>query len=214
MPATVTAVFAKGLPILTQASGTLITILGMIEDDDGYDDAVLLHELGHVLETTYGRTSNPGLQHRVYTAEDPRLAWSEGFATYFSSVVRNDSRYVDTRLDGALVIDCDVDVTRANPSRPMTQDISENTVSEILWDLGDAGDGDDDPAAGAHGPILRVQDMVLRAAAADRGVSGVDLVDFLDGYLLLRGQTSCAGTRGVVESRSFPYDFAGPVRCP
>jgi hypothetical protein len=214
MPPTLTAIYARGLPIISQTSGTTMVVLGDVADEDGYDDPVLYHELGHVLENVYGRTSNPGGNHTVYTAEDPRLAWSEGFATYFSSVVRDDPRYVDTRIDGALTIDCDEDVTRANPTGAMTQRISENTVSEILWDLGDGGAGDDDAAAGAHPPVLRVQDRVLRSGSSDRGAGGVDLADFLDGYLLLGTQARCAATRAVVESRSFPYDFAGPVQCP
>jgi hypothetical protein len=191
-----------------------MVVLGEVEDDDGYDDPVLLHELGHLVEFSIGRTSNPGSAHRPYAAEDPRLAWSEGFATYFAAVVRDDPLYVDTKLFGAVVMDCDEDRTRAATSEPITQPISENTVSEILWDLGDGGDADDDLAPGPHASLLRVEDLVLAVSGADRGVSGVDLIDVLDGYLLLGGPSRCAPTRNVVNSRSFPYDFGGAVSCP
>src|SRR5262249_2748339 len=78
----------------------------------------------------------------------------------------------------------------------------ENTVSEILWQLDDHGDRVD-----------RVEPRWLRTAG-DRGATGVDLVDFLDGYLVTGGAAGCPALQQALASRSFPYDFAGPVGCP
>jgi hypothetical protein len=39
---------------------------------------------------------------------------------------------------------------------------------------------------------------------------GVDLVDWLDGWFVLDGLSTCAPLRSIVGLRMFPYDFAGP----
>jgi hypothetical protein len=213
-PVPVLAIWVKGLDRGTFVSGTTLTLLGSIADDDGYDDAVILHEVGHTVENAYGRSDSPGGLHLIGRPLRPTLAWSEGFATYFGAVVRGDPVYVDTVTLGGIHFDIDRDVTPAVLELPPTQELTENTVAEILWDLGDSGDGDDDPASGSHAPVLRVQDLSLKTSSGARGAAGVDLVDFLDGFLFLGGPPSCEGVRAVVASRQFPYDFAGPLPCP
>ncbi|GEM_PF-5594684 len=57
-----------------------------LSDDDGYDDPNILHELGHYVEDEFGRSRNTGGSHSISDDDqDPRLAWSEGFATYVSA---------------------------------------------------------------------------------------------------------------------------------
>jgi len=57
-----------------------------VADDDGYDDPNVLHELGHFVEDEYGATRNPGGVHTIGDDDqDPRVAWSEGFASFFSA---------------------------------------------------------------------------------------------------------------------------------
>ncbi|MGE3166683.1 MAG: lamin tail domain-containing protein [Planctomycetota bacterium] len=59
-----------------------------LADNDGYDDANILHELGHFIEDEFGRSRNTGGTHSSSDDDqDPRLSWSEGYATYVSSVV-------------------------------------------------------------------------------------------------------------------------------
>src|SRR5262249_25432651 len=93
------------------------------------------------------------------------------------------------------------DVTRF-AGADQTAKISENTVSEILWQLDPRGGGVD-----------QVEPRYLRTAS-DRGAVGVDLVDFLDGWLVVDGAGTCAALRAALASRAFPYDFKGPVGCP
>lgn len=192
-------------------------LLGEAADDDGYDDAVIIHELGHHIEDAYGRSDSPGGAHGGEPT-DPRLAWSEGFATYFSSVVRDSSLYMDSNAAGGWYVDLESMVTTANPGGAMTQDVSEDMVGELLWDIGDAPAGDDDAraTAEAHTDVLRVQTDYLRGmVTTPRGVSGIDLVDFLDGWFQLMGLSTCAGVESIVASRLFPYDFSGPAgACP
>ncbi len=196
---------------------TSIWLLGASSDDDGYDDTVILHESGHYVEDTQGRSDNPGGNHDG-TATDPRLAWSEGFSTYWAMAMRGDSVYMDSNSYGGWGWDGDSSVTWASASGGMSQDVSENMVAEDLWDLGDSGGDDDDPMTSAgHAAVLRVEvDYLSTATLRSVGVSGVDLVDFLDGWFLSRGLGACSATREVVTgTRAFPYDYAGPAgACP
>jgi hypothetical protein len=190
-------------------------LLGASSDDDGYDDTVILHESGHWIEHTLGRSDNPGGFHDGSPA-DPNLAWSEGFSTYWAMVVNNGPIYVDTNAGGGWSFNADTSITRAMGSG-IAQDISEDMVCEILWDLGDAPAADDDVFAGTHVPVVSVEPNYLRIATLRAiGESGVDLVDFLDGFFLADGLTHCEDVRTVVTGvHTFPYDYAGPAGlCP
>jgi hypothetical protein len=50
----------------------------------------------------------------------------------------------------------------------------------------------------------------------DRGASGIDLVDWLDGWFLQVGLDGCFEMKQLVLNwYKFPYDFAGPAgACP
>ena len=62
------------------------TNLLSISDDDAYDDANIVHEIGHYVEDEFGFSSNTGGSHFIGDDDqDPRLAWSEGFATLVSN---------------------------------------------------------------------------------------------------------------------------------
>ncbi len=74
-----------------------------VEGNDGCDDSVVLHEFGHVVMWKYGQDDSPGGAHTICDSfQDPRLSWSEGWATAWSSYVRkmigesDPSAYVDT----------------------------------------------------------------------------------------------------------------------
>jgi hypothetical protein len=72
-----------------------------ISADDGYDDAVILHELGHVMHNLYSDNDEPGGTHFFGDSDqDPRLSLGEGFATFFAGAVmiekmNRDALYVD-----------------------------------------------------------------------------------------------------------------------
>lgn len=214
-PSPLTLIWARGSNDGTYYSGE-IHLLGANSDDDGYDDTVILHETGHYVEDTQGRSDSPGGGHDG-SPTDPRLAWSEGFSTYWNYAVRNAPYYMDSNANGGWGSDGEANLTLASETGTMSQDISEETVSEILWDLGDAVGTDDDSVAGDHGDVVRVQSAYLKAGNfRNVGVDGVDLVDALDGWFIGVGLTPCAGARGVITTtRKFPYDFAGPAgACP
>jgi hypothetical protein len=194
-----------------------LNLLGGPSDDDGYDDAVILHEFGHYVESTYGRSDNPGGGHNG-EADDPRLAWSEGFSTYFSSVARGNVYYMDSNSGGGFGDNLDTGVTKANGSGPMTQDVSENMVSQMLWDIGDGPANDDDQRSGGdrHEDVLKIQTAYLKnGIGTTRGVNGVDLVDGLDGWFKKYGTATCAALKSIASTHTFPYDFKAPgAICP
>ena len=67
------------------ASGNLTNIA----EDDGYDDCVILHELGHVLHNVYSDSDSTGGTHFFGDSDqDPRLSYGEGYATFFNAAVR------------------------------------------------------------------------------------------------------------------------------
>lgn len=72
--------------------------------EDGFDDPVVLHELGHVIHNIYSDSDNPGGAHSLSDSDqDPRLSFGEGFATYFAGAVLDDlgraGLYVDANGD-------------------------------------------------------------------------------------------------------------------
>ena len=217
-PQRLTAVWEKGSTDGTYYSGDrTIHLLGSANDDDGYDDTVILHEIGHFFEHVVGRTDSPGGSHDG-SPTDPNLAWSEGFATYWAMAVKQIPFYGDSNAGGGWGYNGEVTVTRApQPAGDIGQDVAENMTTEVLWDLGDASATDDDPLAGDHLRVEGVQPTYLRTAALRAaGEAGVDLVDFLDGFFVADGLTRCAEVRQiVVTSHAFPYDFGGPAgACP
>ena len=59
-----------------------------LSDDDGYDDANILHEVGHYITSLYSRSNSPGGSHGLSDPyQDPRLSWGEGIATWFSGAI-------------------------------------------------------------------------------------------------------------------------------
>ncbi len=185
-----------------------------LDGDDGFDDVVTLHELGHYVQDEYSRSDNPGGSHDGSPA-DPRLAWGEGSATWFAITVRGVPYYIDWSVGGGWSVELENRVHGASRASSMSQPISEWMVAELLWDVGDGVGGDDDPMNGSAADVFAVLASYLPQNTA-RGVSGVDLVDFLDGWFMQQGMTSCGPMQGLVVGRyGFPYDFAGPAGvCP
>lgn len=211
----VTAVWEVGSSDGTYYFNNELHLLGLASDDDGFDDTVILHELGHHVEDAYGRSDSPGGGHDG-TPTDPRLAWSEGFATYFALAIRDLPVYMDSNAGGGWAYNADTSLTKANPGGPLTQPVSEDMVSEILWDMGDAPATDDDPLAGVHDPVILVQRFLKTATLRAVGTSGVDLVDALDAWFVTAGLDSCTAVRSIVNTeRTFPYDYGGSAgACP
>ena len=186
-----------------------------LDGDDGYDDVVALHELGHYVQDEYSDSDNPGGAHDGSPA-DPRLAWGEGGATWFAIAVRDAPYYIDYSAGGGWSVELEQRVHAASLTGAMSQNVSEWMVAEVMWDITDSAvDGHDNVAGGAAN-VWDVMVGYVASPQADRGRAGLDLVEFLDGWFVEHGMTSCGPIRSLLRDHyRFPYDLAGPAgTCP
>jgi hypothetical protein len=105
------------------------------DDDDAYDDTVMLHEYGHYIAYTYACNESPGGPHDIDKFYSKELAFAEGWASYLSSAVRGNSNYWDWLWDSSqwgVAVDWETwDLGVYSGPR------NEGTVTATLWDLQD-----------------------------------------------------------------------------
>jgi hypothetical protein len=137
-----------------------------IGDGDGYDDFVILHELGHAVQSMWSDSDSPGGAHFLGDSDqDPRLSYGEGWATFFGSAVRESQTWFDPGfymdLDGnggtgpgSILLRYRLE-TAAPFAATTGGEATEVGVSCVLWDIVDTaatadGNGvDDDPLDGS-----------------------------------------------------------------
>jgi hypothetical protein len=198
-----------------------ISVLSIAADPDEYDDLVLLHEFGHKWQYEQSRSDSPGGNHSSNSRVDPQLAWGEGSATFFGNSARQTSLYLDTTSSPSGV-GVRLDIESLASSVPLdtsdsTQNgnLSEAVVAAVLWDLADVTNESRDTLDEEAG-VFSAAGYLGSSSYNDRGTSGADLVDFLDGWFC-RGNSSVGdedeGVTGVLKIVSFPYDFATVPSC-
>jgi hypothetical protein len=97
-----------------------------------------MHEYGHFIASSFSHDNSPGGTHSLSESDqDVRLAWSEGWATFFGSAVLGSPLAVDTRAGGVSSFNIE--------SATNSFTTNEVSVSAILWDIFDAPFPDDDP---------------------------------------------------------------------
>ena len=194
------------------AGAGTVWVLSTPNDTDEFDDPVLGHEFGHFIEQSFSRSVSPGGPHNG-SPTDPRLAWGEGYGTFFGAELADSSVYLDGFASGTLVREVNNDRPADGADRRgMQQLVSEYPVAAILWKASRGTPGTDGVGSAAIFDILG--GYFLSDFLADRGVRGVDLVDFLDG-LRCRGAENADDFIDdvVVGTHDFPYDFSGPEAC-
>ena len=115
----------------------------------GYDDCIMLHEIGHWVQDRFGDFSdNTGGQHFINDQkQDPRLSFGEGWPTFWGSHVRlynyeltgniaayrQPSMYMNSNgsINGGQGFSYDLEI---QPGRGAA---SENVVQSIMWDMVD-----------------------------------------------------------------------------
>ncbi|MBM4372225.1 MAG: hypothetical protein FJ098_11255, partial [Deltaproteobacteria bacterium] len=195
-----------------------LNIQGKDTDRDEYDDMVILKEFFKLVLDRVSNDDNTG--DKAYGVRtDPNLAWTEGVSTFYAGAVLGTRTFVNSLPFGVYTV-LDLE-TMASPfaygaqGGTMGGKISDWLVAAALWDLVDPPDAGE---AETLSQRLAVFDAIFNYLPAeafeDRGVAGVDLVDFLDGWFC-RGWGAKEQVQGiVVEERQFPYDFGGPESCP
>jgi hypothetical protein len=111
------------------------------EDSDEFDDDVIIHEYAHYLAARFSRDDSPGGAHYLGDKQDPRLAWSEGWAHFLAKAVSGNTLFVDTMgPNGVEVFGFDIDEDVADGDVPGYW--SEHSVASFLYDVfADAGTG-------------------------------------------------------------------------
>ena len=165
-----------------------------VGDPSAWNDTIIAHETGHYARDLYSATDSPGgIHHLTNCNQDLRLAWEEGWATYFGQVVRkhfglpNPELYVKTTgAAGPGNLDFYFDVEQESP---YTCDgaASEVTVYSTLWDIVDSTltpDGTPgleeiwDNMAGSDTAVWDVMRNYIRTA------TNRTLEDFWDGWFI------------------------------
>jgi hypothetical protein len=204
-----------------QRSANTISVLSIPADRDEYDDLVLLHQYGHFLLSHYARSESPGGPHSVLSQVDPRVAWAEGGATFFGNAAKGTSLYIDTTAAG---VGARLDIESLATAIPLgtsdgtqTGNISEAVVAAVLWDLLDATNEARDtlsmPAA-----VFGALEYLSGISFSDRGATGADMVDFLDGWFCkghdTRGDATSGVQGNVLGLHNLNYDFVPVPYCP
>jgi hypothetical protein len=125
-----------GTTFFNLASGTAYILGDRNTDSDEYDDSVLIHEYAHMLAAKFSRDDSIGGAHHLGDNLDPRVAWSEGWANFFSAAVRNDSVYRDSSGPGGANV-LRFDLEDNYPPGSWTGYGSETSVQALLWDFFD-----------------------------------------------------------------------------
>jgi Big-like domain-containing protein/pre-peptidase len=127
------------------ADGTYYTTVGGVHtvnvlgdtssDSDAFDDSVLIHEYGHLAAALYSNDDSPGGAHTIGDALDLRLAFSEGWADFFTCAVRGTRFYVDTNAGIPLIFEVATPQVTGAPGTATDGPENELAVSAILWDI-------------------------------------------------------------------------------
>jgi hypothetical protein len=199
-------------------------------DEAYWADAVTAHELGHWVMGTFGRSVGEGGRHCFGVPSAPGLAWSEGWATWFSSDARGNPMYVDKQGGTMFWLDISRRATSGSAwpkpvaSRGLLQDIYENEVSWMMWQLSvGQGLGNEplDAALASYrmtvGPFERdytrhtwdVDMRCQRVDIEDTGESTTHFADFLDA-LRCDGVSRAAVDAVTEPATRYPYPGASP----
>ncbi|MES2802223.1 MAG: hypothetical protein V4654_07005 [Bdellovibrionota bacterium] len=118
-------------------------------DTDHWDDAVILHEMGHHIENVCGRMDSPGGAHYALYRIDPRLAWSEAWGNFIGGhIIKNNTAKINPNLVGALP---NGEWLHYNDTKGYNDGAVNTGTSLIMMRLNKAGDGSG--AGTAHDPV-------------------------------------------------------------
>jgi hypothetical protein len=195
-----------------------------------WSDPVTAHEFGHWVMASYGYSPNEGGRHCLAVPTFPGQAWSEGWATAFSSFVRNDSVYYDKQSGAMFWFDLALrhySGTRVW-QRPVASDglfqrMDENDVAAMVWQLAL------DPAVGRSSVLSALTTRRLTAPPFGRGYTRRSwdqscppleynpttesvpmFADYLDS-LVCQGAPATAIDNATNPTQCYPYPSNAPI---
>lgn len=190
-------------------------------DASYWADPVTAHELGHWVMSSFGTSPNEGGPHSVGVPTFPGQAWSEGFATWFSSDLRNTPLYYDKQGGSMFWADLSerrysgATWTMPTPGGGLLQKMDENEVSAMLWELREHSSGDVaamhraftsssmNQAPWRRGYTRHTWEVSGRdhVSVVDTGVSVPFVADYFDAL-------NCAGySREALEYAAYPHEY-------
>ena len=123
-------------------------------DTDEFDLHVVVHEWGHWFEETISRSDSIGGAHASGERLDPRLAWSEGFATALSAIVLHPDHVYSDSYGAQQASGFGEDIEDNTTDNVNPGWFGEGSIQWLVYDLWDANsDGAWDDIALGLGPI-------------------------------------------------------------
>jgi hypothetical protein len=127
---------------------TQIFIPATDADTSYWSDPVTAHELGHWVMASYSTPLREGGTHFLTCTTYPGQAWSEGWATGFSSLARASSVYYDKQGGSFFTFDVAPPGSSSSKLWPkpdlnggLYQLMAENEVASVLWSLASKPEG-------------------------------------------------------------------------
>lgn len=194
-------------------SGDVISLAGQLEDTDEYDDDIILHELGHFFQDHFSADSSPGGSHDG-DRTDPLLAYGEGMATFFSSLVQDDPDYVDTYIDSVRLRNLetaleDEEEYFGTSDETLSGDVSEFLVSAVMWDSIDPKSDDepfDDLSLELDDLMMVFTETLASTSRPEIGARGIDLADWLNAVTCVVPDAALDLVELSNTQREFPWD--------
>jgi len=185
-----------GTTFFSLTSSTAYILGDRNTDSDEYDDSVLIHEYAHMLAAKFSRDDSIGGAHRLGDNLDPRVAWSEGWANFFSGAVRNDSVYRDSSGPGGSNV-LRFDLEDNYPPGSWTGYGSETSVQALLWDF---YDDKNEP-----GDLAQFDFPQMWTAFTDLASNHfVYMQNFLD-HLVTRNPLAAGGIQRMAQSQAIDF---------
>jgi hypothetical protein len=208
---------------------TFIQLSGRDDYPTHWSASAMSHEAGHWVMDTYSRSENAMGKHFFTTPSPPGLAYKEGWATAFAqrclsstpddgAPVLYDPVYLDVQHGETFWVDLSSitsslgKIDLPSPEAGVDQPINEFVVAAALWRLWLPGaEPDGQPPGLLDAGVLDVLGSPRLLGGADRGHTGLDLLDFLDASVCT-GRASADGVAAAMAPLHFPWD-SSPL-CP
>jgi hypothetical protein len=179
-------------------SENAIYLTGTSSDPDEFDDDIILHEIGHFIAFNFSKDDSPGGTHSVTGQYDPRLAWSEGWANFWSCAVRDFAGSVlyptpQVIVDNFGTGSSSFDIGLPSSSTYAIMATNELAVAYCLWHIYKQ------PLEMGISPIWKVINLDIPSMKA------ITLEDFFKGWQNRVDSGILSETQEIFYSRSIKY---------